>query len=244
MMQELTQEMKNFVSDMIRDVHTAVPGKIVSFDPEKNEAAVQPTAKFRKPDGTQIDFAQINHVPVMFMQSAKQTATLVYPVRKDDECLILFSEQALDQWRTGAEASTELRFDLTNAVAVVGLFVKPNPLIKEACTDDSLIVEKDGQRLRLKTGETYIRDTFGQSITLTPKAIDLKGANINLTAESDISLTAKGNINIKAEGAVNIEVSGTKIGLTSGGVEINGDITHAGSMITSGTHKDAAGTHV
>ena len=73
---------------MIRDVHTATPGKIVSFDADKCEVTVLPFARFKKPDGTMTDFPAVSHVPVYFMQGAAQGATIVFPVKKDDEYCI------------------------------------------------------------------------------------------------------------------------------------------------------------
>jgi len=164
-MQEFTQEMKNLMSDTIRDVHTALPGKIVSFDPAKCEATVLPSGKFKKPDGSMMDFPQIFGVPIMFLQSAGQTATIAYPVRANDQCSIFFAEQALDTWKTDSESDTDLRFDLTNAFAVVGLFAKANPLVQEACDNDALIVEKDGERVLLKNGTINIQCSGSVSIS-------------------------------------------------------------------------------
>jgi hypothetical protein len=192
-------------------MHTAIPGKVVSFDPDKCEASILPFGKYKKPDGSMMDFPRLNEVPVLFLQSAGQTATIVYPVKPDDHCLIFVSEQTLDTWRTGAESNTDLRFDLTNAVAVVGLFVRPNPLVKEACSDDSLIIEKDGERVRLKKGETYVRDTAGQSITLTPDATTMVVNKLVVQSSGDVTVTASGNADVTASG--NITLTGAAINL-------------------------------
>ena len=202
MMQKFTQEMKSLMNDTIRDIHTVLPGRIISFDPDKCEAVVLPYAKFRKPNGKIMDFPQISEVPVYIMQGCGQTATVVYPIRPNDDCILLFSEQALDVWRTNASSDTELKFDLQNAMAIVGLFVKPNILMKEACDDDSLIVEKDGERLRLKKGETYISDTAGQSITMTPSSTTMVVNNLVIKSKGNIDITAAGNITTIAGGNI------------------------------------------
>jgi hypothetical protein len=201
-MQETMQEIKNMMLDRLRDVHTILPGKVVTFDPDKCEASILPYGKYKKPDGSMIDFPQLNEVPVYVMQGSEQTATVVYPVKPDDECLVLFTEQTLETWRTKAESHTDLRFDLSNATAIIGMFSKPNPLIKEACDDDSLIIEKDGERVRLKKGETYIRDTAGQSITLTPTVTTLVVNNLIVQSAGDILMTAAGAVNVNATGAM------------------------------------------
>jgi hypothetical protein len=39
-LQEFTQEIKNFVHDILQEVHTIIPGRVVSFDPNRCEASV------------------------------------------------------------------------------------------------------------------------------------------------------------------------------------------------------------
>jgi len=159
MIQEFTQEMKNLVEDKIRDLHTVLPGKIVSFDPARCEAIVLPHGKYMKPNGEMIDFPKISSVPVLFPQGAGQTAAIVWPVKEGDECLLLFAEQTLETWRDGTESMTNLRFDLQNAVAIVGLFAKPSPAVNEACSEDALIIEKGGERVKLAVGSITITST-------------------------------------------------------------------------------------
>ena len=178
-LQKVVQELKNYLTDSMQGVHTALPGKIVSFNAKACEADVLPSGKFKKPDGTFIDFPKIPGVPVYFPQGAGQGAVIAFPVMDGDECLLVFTEQALDTWRTGAESNTDLRFDLTNAVALVGLFSKACPLVKEACDSGSIIVESGGERIQIKGGE------------------------INIRCSGNVNLTAGGSVNLKAP-AVNL----------------------------------------
>jgi len=217
MLQEFTQELKNLTGDTLRDLHTVLPGRVVSFDPSKCEASVQPYGKYKMPSGAMMDFPQLNEVPVYTMQGSAQTAVFVYPIKSGDECLLFFAEQTLETWRHGAQSNTDLRFDLSNAVAVVGMFAKPSPLVKEACDDNAVIVEKDGERVRLKKGETYIRDTAGQSVTLTPDAVTMIVNKLVVQSAGDILMTAGGNVTVNASG--------------NGTVTTGGDITLKGATI-------------
>ena len=144
MVSEFTQELKNLIGEKTRDMHTVLPGRVLSFDPDKCEAVVLPHGKYRKPDGTAMDFPQISSVPVYFPQGAGQTAIIAWPVKPGDECLLLFAEQTLETWKSGAASNTDLRFDLQNAVAIVGLFSKANPLVREACDTNSIIIRSAG----------------------------------------------------------------------------------------------------
>jgi len=220
MVQEFTQEMKNATHEVLREVHTALPGKIISFNPDKCEADVLPYGKFKLPDGSQLDYPQINGVPVYVMQGSGQTATFAYPIKPGDECLLLFSEQALDTWRTQAESDTDLKFDLTNAVALVGLFSQPNPLVKEACDDDAVIIEKDGERIRLKKGEICIQDTAGQSITLTPDAVTLTVNSLAIQASGAVTVQAAGSATVQASGNVEVNAGGN-VAIKGAAIDLN-----------------------
>jgi len=211
MIQEFTQIMKEHIHDVLRELHTAIPGKIITFDSAKCEATVQPFGKFKKPDGSNLGYPQINEVPVYVMQGSKQTATFVYPIKPGDECILFFAEQALDAWQTKAESDTDLCFDLTNAVAIVGLFAKPNPLVKEACADNSIIIEKDGERVRLKKGETYIQDTAGQYIEFTPTRITVQANNEVVNVKENAKHTSA-NTDIESQAPVGIKGTGTLLG--------------------------------
>ena len=241
MLQNFTHEVKYTVTEMLQGVHTAIPGRIVTFDPEKCEAEILPYAKFKKPNGEFMDFPQLNHIPVLFLQGTGQTATIVYPVKPGDECLIVSQEQTLDIWRSsGAESDNDLRFDLTNAVAVVGLFSKPNPLVQRAYDNESIIIQRGETFVELYDGkiemlvkheetdvEAYHLMIDGEAGTLdfTVKSLDdeqtahlsIDGntGDIELETEGSITVRAAKNINISAQAALTIN-SGGPMTITSG----------------------------
>ena len=153
-LQEFTQEIKNFVHDILQEVHTIIPGRVVSFDPNRCEASVLPFGNFKTPGGKLLPFPQLNSVPVFTMQGSGQAASVVFPIKPDDECLVLFSEQTLDTWRTKAASKTDLKFDMSNAIALVGLFSRPNPLVKTAADKDAVIIDRGGTRIALLPNNT------------------------------------------------------------------------------------------
>lgn len=150
MMQEFVQSIKDATDDAIRGIHTALPGKIVKFDPDTGLAEVLPTMKYKQPSGKRMDFPKITGVPVMIPQSYGQKATYAFPIKPEDGCLIVFSEQSLDFWQYGQETDTDLAFDLTNAICIPGLFVDPNPILKEACDENAVIIDVEGSRIKIK----------------------------------------------------------------------------------------------
>lgn len=156
MMQEFVEAVKNTVRSELSDVHTAVPGKIVSFDAATGLATVLPVMKFKKPDGTSIDYPQITGVPVLFPQGYGQNATIAFPVKAGDGCLIVVAENSIDYWQFGQETDTDLSFDMTNAICIPGLFTKANADVKQACDENAVVVNCSGSKIVLKSGQAQI----------------------------------------------------------------------------------------
>ena len=153
---EFVEQVKQTVNTLLDQVHTCTPGKIVSFDPGSCQATVLPAMKIKKPDGKMMDYPQITGVPVLFPQSYGQGATIAFPVKPGDGCLIFFAEQALDQFLYERDTGTDLKFDLTNADAIVGLFVKGNSVMAEATNGNAIIVDVKGTRVTVKSGLVQI----------------------------------------------------------------------------------------
>ena len=79
----------------------------------------------------------------------------------------------------GQETDTDLAFDLTNAICIPGLFVKPNPVVKDACDNNAIIVDVKGTRITVKKDLVQI---------------DSKKVKINGDIEVDGSITATKDI--------------------------------------------------
>lgn len=156
MMQEFVAAVKKTVKNELNDVHTAVPGKIVSFDVNTGLATVLPAMKYKKPDGTTMDYPQITGVPVMFPQGYGKAATLAFPVKAGDGCLIIAAENSIDYWLYGQETDTSLPFDMTNAICIPGLFSTANADVKQACNENAIVVNCDGSKIVLKNGSIQI----------------------------------------------------------------------------------------
>lgn len=140
MMQELVHRLQEMAEGMVNCIHTAIPSSVVDFDPSTCLATVSPAMKYTKPDGSKIDYPNVSGVPVYFPQGAGQKASIAYPVKPGDGCLLIVSERALDYWMYQRETSTDLRYDLTNSIALVGLFVKPGPGVQKACDENAVVV--------------------------------------------------------------------------------------------------------
>ena len=117
--------------------------------------------------------------PVVLIQGSGQQATIAYPVKSGDGCLLVFSEQALDSWMSGGEQKSELRFDLTNCMAIPGLFVSGNPVVQEACSQDAIIIDKNGKRITVSNQNIAIRGdvSIEGNLDITGKLIAVGGVS-------------------------------------------------------------------
>jgi hypothetical protein len=81
-------------------IHTSMPGKIVSFDPKTMTAVVQPALQSmqKQNDGSAkpVDIHPIADVPVHFPGGGGHAMT--FPVKVGDECMIQFAERSIDNW--------------------------------------------------------------------------------------------------------------------------------------------------
>ena len=164
---EFVEQTKKTVEGMLTQVHTCVPGKVVSFDGSTCQATVLPSMKIKTPKGEMVDYPQITGVPVVFPQSSAQGVTIAYPVKAGDGCLIVFSEQALD---------------LSNAVAIVGLFAQGNSVMAEATNSNAVIVDVKGTRVKVQSGLVQIDSA----------AVNING---NVTITGDLTTTG-GTVNL------------------------------------------------
>jgi len=160
MRQEFVEEIENTAKDTVNGIHTALPGKIVSVDTEKGTASIQPVGKFVLSDGRKLDYPMLTEVPLVFPLCQQGQIGIAYPVKKDDCCLVILSEIELDEWRNEAEAEGTLRFDLTNAIAIPGLYNKKNEMLAKAMEEDAIVLETPAVEVMISKKEAKV--TVGQ----------------------------------------------------------------------------------
>ena len=176
MLQEFADEVEKTARAVTRDIHIALPGKIVSFDAEKSVASVQPKGKYRTEEGTALEYPVIPDVPVLFPYCQPSGVGIVFPVKTDDNCLIIVSEVELDEWRSGAESKAPLRFDLTSAIAIPGLMLGGSAAIRKAAENDAVVV-------KAKSAEIVIS---GGLVSVTADKVKIQG---NVEIRGDLTTT-------------------------------------------------------
>ena len=133
--------------------------------------------------------------------------------------MLLFSEQALDAWRSGGEDLPDLKHDLTNAIAIMGVCRKPNALMQEAQSKDAIIIRQKDSRAMFSNDEVLVKRNDIQLMQMKGGTIILKNAGTTLT------ITGSG-----ADLIGNLTVSGK--------ITAQGDVIGAGISLQNHTHTD------
>lgn len=150
----LASVVKTGIENRLKDLHTAMPGIVESFDAELQTATIQPAVKrvFKLDNGTKEVLTPSNlpiliNVPVQFPRGGG--FSLTFPVAKGDECLLVFCERSFDNWHkfgTIREPGARRFHSLSDATAFVGLSSIPNkvpdydPINMELKKDDGSVV--------------------------------------------------------------------------------------------------------
>lgn len=156
MLQEFTKQVEETARAVVNDVHTALPGVIVSYNPDKGTVTVQPKGKYITADGYGLSYPQITDVPVAFPYCQNSNVGMVFPIKKNDNCMIIVSEVELDEWRSGAESEAPLRFDLTSAMAIPDLMLGGCAAMKKAVAQDAVVIVAKSAEIVVSDGRVAI----------------------------------------------------------------------------------------
>lgn len=185
MIQEFSQQVEETARAVVGEVHTALPGGIVSFDPGAGTATVKPAGKYVTSDGKALDYPTITEAPVVFPFCQSAGIGMAFPIKKKDDCLIIISEMELDAWRSGAESEGSLRFDLTSAMVIPGLLNGGAAIFEKACSRDAVVIQ---------AGETELM-VYDAGVEIVAGENELKITGNDIKVKGDMKVD--GNITCK-----------------------------------------------
>ncbi len=143
----LSQLLLDCIESRLNDLHTAMPGIIVKYDPKSQKADVQPCLKYSV-DNKEEPLPIIQSVPVHLFGASK--AFVHFPIKKDDKVLLLFCEKSIDNWTQdgGVVDVNDLRkHHLTDAIAIAGIY-SINELI-EFLDDKNIFIVNDKTQIKI-----------------------------------------------------------------------------------------------
>ncbi|MBB2918339.1 Gp138 family membrane-puncturing spike protein [Cupriavidus alkaliphilus] len=139
-------ELRQLIATELAEVHTCLPGVIVSYD--GRTAVVKPALPKQLANGDVLPAPQIVQVPVCWpcgdVSGAK--ALITVPLKPGDPVKLSFCERALEGWLSGSDAAPDdpRQFDLSDAFAM--------PLMRpgaDAADTENVAVQYGGCALKL-----------------------------------------------------------------------------------------------
>lgn len=211
---------------IIRQMRCALPGVIVSFNSKLQTATVQPALTMKVTLSDEISYTPlppIENIPVVlpFAQSAGLLLTL--PIQTGDECLLIFSDRALDDFvqnggisnttQPGAELTGNPRcHDLSDAICIPGIISTPQA-----------VPSYNTEHIELRDRERNQYISLGpEGITITDGTAkwNMKKGKITLNAPAGIEETSTSPISRTTTATETLVGSNIRIGeKNSGGVD-------------------------
>ena len=124
---DFVDTMDTWLQARLEALHTTLPGKIQTYNPQTRTATVVPGVRLRSMHGDLIDIKPIAGVPVVWPGSSK-FSLIPASLEAGDGVLLHFSEAALGTWLNGTDVhdpEDETRFSLHDCIAVPGLWQTP-----------------------------------------------------------------------------------------------------------------------
>lgn len=210
-MSDLATLLRTATQQAMRTINTCLPGTILNYNAGAQSASVQPMLKLRQPDGREESIPVLNNVPVIWPRSGG--ASLTFPVRAGDGCLVMFTQRSIDEYKSSGEVSIPLdprAYDLSDAVAIMG-FVSFGG---GGGADDAVELN------------------FGSSkVTLKENTVEVTGTAITLTG----AVTVAGNLTVSGAGGGSGVVNINAPLLLHNGTNVGDSHTHSGVQTGGGT---------
>lgn len=128
-MSDLVNAMKSAIESRVRNIHTALPGRVESYDASKQTADIVPMVIPTVPGAdeddadTEAPLPKLMSVPIVFPRAGDFAIT--FPVRKGDTVLLIFAERDIGRWRATGERERPIvstPHGISGAVAIPGLY--------------------------------------------------------------------------------------------------------------------------
>lgn len=207
--------LQSLINSRLIDVNTALPAVIVSYN--NGLARVAPVPKKRFADGDVLDYPIIPNVRVCWPSFSGGSAGIKGPVKPGDNCLLIFSQQAVD-------GSDDRRmFDLQDAYAIMCDVGRAGP--GDSANNDDMTMFFGAAYIRLTPGGALNIYAPGGTTIDTPDTLNTG----TLTTQNTLTYLNGmagygGSIGTTMQGNFN-HTAGT---ITSLGKRIDGTHTHGG----------------
>lgn len=139
---EIRQAVNSWIDQKTSNIQTTLPGKIVSYDPDRNRAQVQPTGTYKVDDDRELAYPIIHEVPVIMPTAGGGSSGLTMPIEPGDGVILHFSQRELDTFlQPGSVSEDKRKHDMNDCIATIGLL---------SGTHEGAVAHKDGVAMSYK----------------------------------------------------------------------------------------------
>lgn len=142
-------------------LRVSIPGIIQSFDATTQTCVVQPAIREKVTNNdysTQwMDLPLLLDVPIVVPRAGGFALTL--PIKKGEECLVIFADMCIDGWFSFGDIQNQLekrRHDLSDAICIPGLYSQPNKISNYSTNSIQLRNLSGNQYIEIKENEINI----------------------------------------------------------------------------------------
>lgn len=218
--QQAYKALKDSISSLLR---VAMPGIIKSYNAQTVTCTVQPAIMGMKQDA-QGNFSSVKmpllvDVPVVFPRGGG--VSLTFPVKAEDECLVIFADRCIDFWWQSGDVQLPVdprQHDLSDAFAIVG------PQSQKYKISN---ISASAAQLRSDDGAAIIE-------------IDPASHAVNVTTSGDLAALAQGAVTITSPTITlngNVTINGNLsqgMGEAGGAASMRGPVTVANNLTAGG----------
>lgn len=220
MKQDFLDAVSSLVWRLMEDsIHTSAPSKVGKVE-NNHTAKLTPNLKVTTDDGREVPYPEISGTIILMPCGAGGTVGFAFPVKSDDGCLALFNEGG---------SGTDLKWDLSNAALLPGLYQSPGEQVKKAGSEEAAIMFAPSSTITVTKDKIEIKKD-NTKITVTSDSIKMEKGSTTVTASSSSVDVTSPNLNIKGNTKVNGNISVT------GNVTISGTLTLGGIVMNTHTH--------
>lgn len=178
----LTQVLENAFFALQREIHTALPARVLKFNTADNTVQVELMINELKRDGQSLVLPPIDDVPVQFFRGGDFVITT--PIKKGDEGLCIFAERCIDGWFALSQKKEPMDFrlhDYSDGFFLTGFSSRPMA-VKNVDLDGVCMrtLEKDTY-IKLTKGTIFIKGNIEQEGNYKQDGNCIRNGNLNLT---------------------------------------------------------------
>ncbi|AXN57386.1 putative baseplate assembly protein [Erwinia phage Panisse] len=182
----LANVISGYLDEFKKELYTALPAVVEFYNPKTQSASVRPLIQV-----DELPNPLIHGVPIQFPSGGG--ASLTFPVKAGDQCLLIFSMLPMDAWMSGdgsmKKVNNRRSHDITDAFAIVGVGTNnknfnPDPdkvrlqygeLVFTFAEDGSAVLEGSLHVTKDITSDANIRaekEMFASNITMHDSGVD------------------------------------------------------------------------